>query len=238
MASIGARTFNLIEDRYLALANEEFVRTLAIGNDWTKLRLGVLLAVTPNGTSALGGTTFMLGVCSGKTSPFGAASTTNFVGAALHTGTPGATTGTLGYGTSGDNPYFVSDGTWPAARVGTTLNSGTGDGTTVVFTANTGSTQRRSPLFVDIQKGSPNYTITRWVPSAAQAQFLTGDCTPVEFLAALEATPPTWLNLNLTGLVATVAASEAPGALDTFDVLWNKTVSPLEIYALAAYRLA
>ena len=91
MANIGSRLFNLLADKYLTLANEEWVRTLAIGNDWNKLRLGLLLAVTPNGTNPLGGTALMLGLCSGKTNPYGAASTTNFVGAGLHGSAPGVT---------------------------------------------------------------------------------------------------------------------------------------------------
>mgnify|MGYP003377941999 CR=1 FL=1 len=118
MANIGSRLFNLLADKYLTLANEEWVRTLAIGNDWNKLRLGLLLAVTPDGTNPLGGTALMLGLCSGKTNPYGAASTTNFVGAALHGSTPGATTGTLSYVAGAGNPYFTSGGSWPGTRVG------------------------------------------------------------------------------------------------------------------------
>jgi hypothetical protein len=54
----------------------------------------------------------------------------------------------------------------------------------------------------------------------------------------LEVPTPTWLNLNLTSISATLAASETPGALDTFDLFWNKSAFPLEVYAIAAYRMA
>jgi hypothetical protein len=211
---------------------------LAIGNDWNKIRLGVLLAVTPDGTNNLGGTALMLGVCSGKTNPYGAVSTTNFVGVALHTSTPGGTTGTLTYAAGAGNPYFTSGGAWPASRVGSNLFSGTGDGTPLLLTSNVGSTQRRSPVYVDIQKGSPNYTITRWTPASSQGQFQTADCSPAAFLAALEVPTPTWVNLNLTSSSAALAASETPGVLDTFDLFWNKAAFPLEVYAIAAYRMA
>jgi hypothetical protein len=180
----------------------------------------------------------MLGVCSGKTNPYGAASTTNFVGAALHTSAPGGATGTLTYVAGSGNPYFTSGGTWPASRVGASLFSSTGDGVPFVLTANSGSTQRRSPVYVDIQKGSPNYTITRWTPASSQAQFQTADCSPAAFLAALEVPTPTWVNLNLTSSSAALAASETPGVLDTFDLFWNKAAFPLEVYAIAAYRMA
>ena len=146
MANIGSRLFNLLADKYLTLANEEWVRTLAIGNDWNKLRLGLLLAVTPDGTNNLGGTALMLGVCSGKTHPYGAASTTNFVGAGLHGSTPGGPTGTLTYVAGAGNPYFTSGGSSTASRVGGDLVGGAGAATPFVLTANTGSTQRRSPV--------------------------------------------------------------------------------------------
>jgi hypothetical protein len=80
MANIGTRTFNLVDDKYLSLANEEWVRTLAIGTNWTKLRIGKLVSVTPDATSNLSGVELIWGLCSGKTNPFGAASTTNFLG--------------------------------------------------------------------------------------------------------------------------------------------------------------
>ena len=238
MSNIGSRLFNLLPDKYLTLANEEFVRTLAIGNDWNKIRLGLLLAVTPDGTNHLTGTALMLGLCSGKTNPYGAASTTNFVGAALHGSTPGGTTGTLSYAAGSGNPYFSSGGTWAAARVGTGLTSGAAAATSFILTSNVGSTQRRSPVYVDIQKGSPNYTITRWLPDLSQGLFQSGDCSPATFLASLEVPTPTWQNINLTSSAGVVAASETPGALDTFDVFWNKTAFPLELYALAAYRMS
>ena len=47
MATIGVRSFNLIDDKYLALGNEEYVRPLAIGSNWSKIRVGMLVALTP-----------------------------------------------------------------------------------------------------------------------------------------------------------------------------------------------
>lgn len=43
MANIGSRTFNLIGDKYLTLANEEFVRTLAIRAAGPVLDMGINL---------------------------------------------------------------------------------------------------------------------------------------------------------------------------------------------------
>lgn len=238
MASIGSRLFNAVGDKYVSLANEELVRTLQIGTDWTKLRIGVLLAVTPDGTNNLASAALMMGVCSGTTNPYGAASTTNFVGAAFHASAPGATSGTLTYNANSGNPVFTSVGTWPATRVGTTLGNATGSATAFMLTTNTGSPQRRSPLFLDITKGSPNYTVVRWTPSSSQSSFLNGDCTLGELLNMLEVVSPTWLGIALSSISATIAASETAGAFDSVDLFWNKAGFPLEVYALAVARLA
>jgi hypothetical protein len=144
----------------------------------------------------------------------------------------------LNYGAGSGNPYFSSGGSWPATRVGAGLVAGTGAAVSFILTSNVGSTQRRSPLYVDIQKGSPNYTITRWVPDLSQGPFQSGDCSPANFLTSLEVPTPTWQNINLTSSSAALAASETPGALDTFDLFWNKAAFPLEVYAIAAYRMA
>lgn len=238
MANIGSRLFNGVADKYVSLANEELVRTLQIGSDWTKLRIGVLLAVTPDGTNNLASAALVLGLCSGTAHPYGAASTTNFIGAAFHASTPGATSGTLTYTANSGNPLFSATGTAPLTRVGTALGSATGSSTALLLTANTGTTQRRSPLYLDITKGSPNYTVGRWSPATSQGQFQNGDCTPGEMLSVLENTAPTWLGLSLTSSSTTIAASEAAGAFDSVDLFWNKAGFPLEVYALAVARLA
>src|SRR5664279_1558518 len=105
MANIGSGTFNLIGDKYLTLANEEFVRTLAIGSDWTRLRLGLLLALSTDGTSDLQGADLVWGLCAGKTNPFGAASTTNFLGMKFGTSFGPEL---LTYNANAGNPYFWS----------------------------------------------------------------------------------------------------------------------------------
>jgi len=238
MATIGQRLFVSLQKKYLTLANEEFVRTLGIGTNWTKLRLGILWAITPDGTNALPSSAIVLGLCSGKTNPYGAANTTNFVGAELHTNAPNSTTGSLTYSVISGQPWYTSSGSWPATRVGATISSASGQGNTFLIATNTGSIQRRSPLFVDIQKGSPNYTITRWLPQSSTTAYQTADMSPAEFLSSLELATPTWVNIALTGSVGTIATSEGPGVFDTFDFFWNKSLFPAEIYAVAVYRFS
>lgn len=234
MANIGSRTFNLIGDKYLTLANEEFVRTLAIGSDWTRLRLGLLLALSTDGTSDLQGADLVWGLCAGKTNPFGAASTTNFLGMKF-----GVNVGpdVLTYNANSGNPYFWS-GRGQMKKVGVTRSTFNGNGLEFHRIAtNTGALQRRSAHFVEIAKGSPNFSVTYWnLPLTGLAK----DFTPAHLLEGLEQPASIIVNgENLgAGTGGTVAFDEGAGALNTVDLYWNKAAFPLEVYALAAYRLA
>ena len=235
MANIGTRTFNLIADKYLTLANEEYARTLAIGSNWTKLRLGLLLAMSTDGTSDLQGMELICGLCAGKTNPYGAAITTNFLGMKVGAFEGG---GALTYNANSGNPYF-SAGRALMTKVGATktvLNGEVSDFHRIV--TNTGALQRRSVHYVEFTKGSPYFNVRVWsVPLTG----LVKDFTPAHLLEGLE--QPTSIIVNgetLIGGPTGMAAlfDEGAGALDTVDLHWNKAAFPLEVYALAAYRMS
>ena len=234
MANIGSRTFNLIGDKYLTLANEEFVRTLAIGNDWTRLRLGLLLALPTDGTSDLQGADLVWGLCAGKSNPFGAASTKNFLGMKFGMGTgPDVMT----YNSNGSNPYFWA-GRGYLKKLGATRSPFERNGLEFHRLAtNTGALPRRSAHFMEIAKGSPNFRVTVW---SLPVTGLAKDFTPAHLLEGLEQPGSIITNgENLgSGADVTVDFDEGAGALDTVDLYWNKAGFPLEVYALAAYRMA
>lgn len=234
MANIATRTFNLIEDKYLTLANEEYARTLAIGSDWTKLRLGLLLALPTDGTNDLQGTELVWGLCAGKTNPFGAASTTNFLGMKFGSS---ATSDVLFYNANSGNPYFHSY-RGLMKKVGATrslLNGNVAEFHRI--TTNTGAVPRRSAHFMELSKGSPSFSVTLWsMPLTGMAK----DFTPAHLLEGLEQRTSITVNGESlgAGITGTAAFDEGPGALDTVDLHWNKAAFPLEVYALAAYRVA
>jgi len=103
--------------------------------------------------------------------------------------------------------------------------------------ANNGTLQRRSLLYLDITKGSPNYTLKPYLMTAAQAQM---DFTAADFLDGLEQAGTPIVNgqtLN-TVTAVTIACDETAGALNTVDLFWNRAAYALEVYALAVYRAA
>lgn len=254
MATIAARgTFVLAptSDQALLIGNEELLRKLSIGNNWTSLRIGAMIAITPDGTNSLASCKLMLGVCSANatfsnTAGYSAASTTNYVGADLYcpgnTGTPE----TAVYQAGSGNPYFyASNATFgvPTSirrRVATTETFAIvgGNSQRPIAVAGAGSTLRRCPVYVDIIKGSPNYTVNVWnIPLASSAT----DFSYAHFLTGFETASPVLNGVTLTqntGSPGVIACSEVAGNFDTVSVFWNRLSFPLEVYALGVRRLS
>lgn len=229
-AQIGQRIFASGPQTYLALKRDEYIRQLAIGNNWQRIRIGALIAI--GSSSAIVGLDFTVGVC---TYPYGplAWNCSNYVGMG-GTSWDGSTAVTY---TAGAAPYMLLFQV-PRTRVGIVSATTGGSGNYYVAT-NTGTPQRRSIWIVDITKGSPNYTVTGSGSfSAAQAQL---DYSYANLLEAVSQplSPPAVAGVALTVGVSstTLAASETPGILDAACVTWNKIENPLEIYGLAVFKV-
>jgi hypothetical protein len=243
MAAIGSRTFNLIEDRYLTLANEEFLRPLSIGNNWSKLRLGAMLALPPNGTNNLTGCSLMLGICSAanpfaNTAGFAAASTTNFIGLDLVTDSSGnPASGVFTYNAGSGNPYYSVSSACARRRVGTTDSVAVATALAHAVTQTTGTLARRTLHYVEITKGSPSYTVKYYAENSTLAVM---DFTEAHFLDGLEqsGTPTVNGQSLFASSVMSLACDESAGVFDTVNLFWNRSQFPLEVYALAAFRMA
>ena len=242
MAAISSRTF--VSDgvkKCLSISNGEYKRGLSIGNNWTKLRIGMLVAQNPNGTSNLtSGTRFILGMCSGQTYGFGGGANTvnavgvNFTGRSFSSNNWNFTYIMTGVGAC----YEGSGGTGFYTKVGAIITDFGGDaGARVVVPATTGSLQRRYALYVQVEKGSPNYTVysvTTPVSIAASSDYSVSD-----FESGLQAaTLPVTINgYTLDVVSASVTASEVAGVFDTVNFYTNFTEAT-EIYEVGAYKVA
>lgn len=101
---------NISGDKALQLGNEEFVRKLGYGTNWTKLKIGCRMCV--NGTGNVTTPRFQLGLCVGDQYTFASASCIQYVGFPTNeTGTM-AYNGSDGfvYGESTNNPYVTKVG--------------------------------------------------------------------------------------------------------------------------------
>lgn len=234
MAVIGQRTFSDGVDRYIALSNESLVRPIAIGTNWTSLRVSVLCAIDYQEAVSLGGAQFMIGLCSGTSNPYSSATTTNYIGMGFHRFPP---TGTFTYNAGTGNPYLTGSGNGAITKTGTTQVTVSGNTFSHYFpVAGVGVPRRMIHSFV-FTKGIPNYSITYYNNTADPLLNYT-QADLLEVCDQIVVGTNILVNgVSVAGSGFTVAASEAAGVFDTVDIYWNK-VPPMEIYGLGVTRCA
>jgi hypothetical protein len=209
-------------DLQVEMVNARFARAPlpAIFSGWTTLRVGLYLKIEDSGANVTGTIRFAFGLCAGDTNIPGDATCTHFAGCIAGSSPWTRATGPIRY--SGSN-YF------PAKIVNTTTTFGTTLGGTIW------QTQNLQILFVEITKGSPNYSFRVYGRSTA-----TADTTPTlsDFYAAMSAGSPSGTGMTYFP-AQTVAVDEgADGTFDNACVWWNQTNPPMNIAAWQAYRIA
>jgi hypothetical protein len=209
-------------DVKMALDSTSVSRFLTIGNDWSKIRVALRLCAQDTGANIVGTPRLFAGVCSGTTNPWnnGAAVTTHAVGYL----TVGAT-----WTRSASPPHYVID--WGACkRVGTTLTAGSSIGTRLL--QHTPEDGNRQLLFIDITKGSPNYTLLLWTKLISGAQ----DITQAQLLDQAIIESP---SLTSHGAATqSLGVSGSDGDLDSVNLAWDRPTGLIEISDLVIVRFA
>jgi len=225
-SSIVLRTYGDGDDKKISLSNATCARLLSIGNTWNKIRVGIRLMV--NAAANITGTpAFAVGVCSGTSNPWnnGAATTTNFVGCITAQPSWTYTTNVMLLN-SGNVDFRV------ATRVGTTTTFGLQPPSVLVIPAL--SYDIRGVIFVDITKGSPNYTVNVFSPTS----ITLADVTQTAFFTQVAAEVSSISNYAF-GTPRTIAVDEGNGILNAVNIGWDKSVSgTIEISDLAIVRFS
>lgn len=233
MALFTTTTFSDGPDVGLQLGNEEWVRKMALGSTWTHIRIGLLYQISGTATTP-GGSGFAIGICSGTSAPFGNASTTNFVGVEC--------VAALLYNSTNPNFQFTVSNLFACKKVVSTIttaatNLGDGSG---IWTASTSGTARRGILYVDITKGSPNYTIGITGSTLGSA---ATDFTVPNLLAGMTQNYGS-ISLGVGGVLSngngaqTLACDETAGGFDTVNIYSNELANPMTIFEVAVEKLA
>ena len=221
-------------DKRIVLSNSQLARPFSIAS-WTKVRIALRLIMTNTGAN-ISSASFWVGLSSGTTNLIMDATTDNWCGIVTATGASAAPV-TMVYGTS-PSRYKYSSNVMAAKRVGSTAtsNSSTIDSADFMGLKADATLAHRSLLFVDITRGSPNYTI-----NAALAYDYwsagTGDATLADFLLQAETASPSHTN-HVAGTAKTLAVDESTGAFNAVNIGWNKTSPTIEICDLAVVKLA
>src|SRR5512139_3944747 len=130
-ASIIERRFIYIPDKILCLGGAAWLRQLPVLTlPWSRIRIGLICAVSPNGVSNIPDTSFTLGICSGQEYPGSSYNTLNYIGASLIGTQAVAATRLLTYTAAG--PYYACTAGYFFAKTEGVINSTSTTFTTAV----------------------------------------------------------------------------------------------------------
>ncbi len=228
-STIVSRTISAVVDKRASMTNATWVRPIPFGTSWTKLRLGIRMQMTDTG-SGLTSAQFFMGVCSGSTNIFGDETTTHACG--------WRSTGVWTRETSGSAVhYHPTGGTMkPTKRVGSTITDGTAffPVTACRFNARAASEiAARTVIFVDVLKGSPNFTFQLFGYTDSTAE---QDVSRDTFLVEVARAIPSISNYTQSA-TQTLAVNEADGSLNHVGIHWDQSVPMMELCDIAVSRL-
>lgn len=234
---IKSRTFSSIEDKRIQLSNANFARLWSsdVGTGWTTLRIGCRISMTDSGANVTSTPRFAFGICSGTSNIFMDATCTHWLGA--------ITANTFRRVSAGPPAYYdLANNTgqpfYPATYIGTTLTLGSGlyGGSYNTFLFDS-TTANRALMFLDITKGSPNFSLKMFSNAAPAGTQTATDVDLATYLTQVSLTSP-----SLTGHVMsntqTIAVSEATnGFFNAVNISWDRSSPNIEISDLAVVKL-
>jgi hypothetical protein len=230
--TIISRTISAATDKRAKITNGNIFRKLAMGNNWTKIRIGLQMSF--DGSATVSGTPrFAVGLQSGIINSYGAGPD-NFLGVRFN-----SSMSTLDWTSDTVNYYRTSVAPVVTKKIGGTDTDGSNLGSNVYFSS--APATARTGFLIEITKGSPNYTVSAAFASSAAAG--KADLTDADFANLLEMT-----NMSDASTVVSsgynassgisLAFDQVAGVLDTFVVYWSKTVPPLEISAVGIRKVS
>jgi len=191
-------------------------RPVALGT-WNVIRMGFLWSVRQDVLGVIQ-PDFAFGFSSGTSAVYGDASATHFVGIT----TEGTAFG--GWALHGTN--FLFNAVFrPTKQVGATKTNGTNLTTSGVVYANTTADNKRSLWFVEITKGSPNYSFKLFHRNDVGAT----NPSHTDLVAVMESASPALANHVFTAAQTLAVDEGADGTLNAINFYWNLTSSNTEV---------
>lgn len=264
MATISSRDFYWLSQgssKCLVLSGEEYIRPMAWGTNWTRLRLGLLAAVPYDGFGVdLVAIKFDMGFCAGYQGMLSPSPTGALV---MRWSSQTAGPGNVGYASNANGKYFYTadDICW-VWRQGSLLAGATNHGNAYIpLSEGTTLTNHRMIWIVDVHKIGPQNLATTnirfntqtihqnsatWL-DAGYETLVDAVEQPATSGANTLAIAPTQTNATGAYAMTTFAnttdqATTVPWSivsiLDSVTISWNKTSIPLEIYGIAVSRQA
>lgn len=231
----GTRTFQTGDKKYLALGhNSSYARKFAWGNDWGKIRIGLLMSVPF--TTSITNTTLWFGLGNGIAAEYD--SNPNWIGfSSAVTGTP---TQTWQFQSSPSYYKMASVRGSVQNWISTAQNSyqdGGGSGNWTIPSEE--DPPRKSCVLLEITKGSPNYSLIFNELETGISLGLGFDMGLHRFFTNLDAMDNPEPSFFTPTAGYAIAASEGPGDFDSFHFTFRSDNGGrfIHILALGAVRL-
>ena len=202
VASVGG-----INEQDAIMSNSTVARPITLPSTWNHVRVGARLWMSDFGSGPVGTPLLQIGLCNGTTNLVGDANCQYFVGISTNTSA-------WSYSPGSNGVYF-----------NIALASMTKTGSASTFGSNLTADARFSMtgsnaafLFVDITKGSPNYTISSFYYSAVGSV-----ATATNFQNQLFLSSPTQGGHTISGNTTIAVNETLSGSLNTATIYWNRS---------------
>lgn len=224
------RVISGTSDNRIVLQNSNFARIHSLGTTWNSIRVGVRLIGNNLGSGLVSTPRLAIGLSAGTSNIFLDATTDHWVGMITNSATWSFTAASGGSMARFGNPQI-----WAAKKVGTTLTLSSNMSTSTIPADATTATRRM--FFVDVTKGSPNYSIASFYPDAT-ASAASPDVTVDDFLNTVVLSSPAFTNHTTHGPVNLAVDEGTDGALTAINIAWDRTLPTFEICDVAVVRLS
>jgi len=211
----------------ISMLNSTWARSVSLPAAWSKIRLGLLLHFANAGGALASTPVLAAGFTNGTSAIEGDATPTHFVGIKTNS----AAWADLGCGSAN---VLGTVTVQPAVNVAGSETLGTAITADARFSF---KSDTEFLYFLDITKGSPNYTLNLFTVIGAGGSCGTG-ATVAQFLQQVALTSPSFTN-HSAGSAQTLAVNEGSnGTLNAVNVYWNRADVAAEIGAIAVAVLA
>lgn len=230
-STIYQRSFGAYYDTALRLGGNEFTQPIAVGEHWTKLRVGLLLTFPFYGAMNMPQAQFTVGMCNTGKSYMSANSA--FVGWCWGRANSGTD---YTYTENSGNPFYTGGGFDGIVRVGTTNSTATVGSPTIRAPISTQANPHRGVWIYEVTKGTSTFGTGGYAGGLAHMSMDFGMNDLYNALEQASITPV----LRDTSMVSLGAqqlayAEQTYGYLNCVNVWWNRMAYPIEIYGLAVY---
>lgn len=215
---------SVVSTNVAAMLNSSWGRPVALPNTWSKVRVGVLCFLDSSTVNLSGSPQWAVGLCHNTVNMIGDTTTDHFAG---------IITTAASWTNASQFTSFLPTNVQAIVNVAGSATNSANIATNTSINQNGNGALHRSEWFVDITKGSPNYTFNLFYPTGSVA-----DADQAGFLSDV-ANPAPSRSSYVFGTGQTLAVNEGTnGAFNTMNVWWNRTDINMNLAAVAVAVLA